>query len=117
MRKIIHILNKGQSKAAHMEQATGKMSDQFKSASLAPGKVKRSQFNTKFTSISSQFNFLKFLNMKVKNVVLGSIPAIIHRNSLSTLCVPMPCSSHGKTGHKITPHVLSEHFNYINYKI
>lgn len=98
------MLNKEQSKAAHIttwNRPLVKMLDQFKSGSLAPGKVKRPQFNTKFASISSQFHFLKFLNMKVKNVVLGSIPAIIHRNSLrhplSTLCVPMPCSSHGKT--------------------
>lgn len=61
----------------HVEQATGKLLDLLKSGSLAPGKVKRSQFNTKFASISSQFNFLMFLNMKVKNVVSGSIIQLI----------------------------------------
>lgn len=77
------MLNKGCSHhLSHTEQATGKMLDLFKSGSLAPGKVKRSQFNAKFTSISSHFNFLKFLNMKIENVASGSIPAIIHRNSL-----------------------------------
>lgn len=75
----------------HHLSHVSKMLDLFKSASLAPGKVKRSQFNTKLSFISSYFNFLEVFNMKVKSVVSGSIPAIIHRNSLGHIA---PSVSH-----------------------
>lgn len=56
--------------------------------------------------------------MKVKSVVSGSIPAIIHRNSLGHIAPSVsPCLAQAMMERQdIKSPLTSEHFNDINYK-